>query len=71
GLRQESEVQAPRRAAVGHEQRVAGEQRIADLFLTDPAGTAGLSVAELAQRCDTSTTSVVRFIAETFETPAT
>ena len=37
------------------------EQRIADLFLTDPAGTAGLSVAELAQRCDTSTTSVVRF----------
>ncbi|MEV8249676.1 MurR/RpiR family transcriptional regulator [Microbacterium sp. NPDC076768] len=37
------------------------EQRIADLFLTDPARTAGLSVAELAQRCDTSTTSVVRF----------
>lgn len=37
------------------------EQRIADLFLADPAGTAGLSIAELAQRCDTSTTSVVRF----------
>lgn len=37
------------------------EQRIADLFLVDPVGTAGLSVAELAQRCDTSTTSVVRF----------
>ncbi len=37
------------------------EQRIADLFLADPAGTAGLSVAELAHRCDTSTTSVVRF----------
>ncbi|MGX1583613.1 MurR/RpiR family transcriptional regulator [Microbacterium sp. NPDC055502] len=37
------------------------EQRIADLFLADPAATAGLSVAELAHRCDTSTTSVVRF----------
>lgn len=37
------------------------EQRIADLFLSSPAETAGLSVAELAQRCETSTTSVVRF----------
>lgn len=37
------------------------EQRIADLFLSDPATTAGYSVAELAQRCSTSTTSVVRF----------
>lgn len=37
------------------------EQRIADLFLADPATTAGYSVAELAQRCGTSTTSVVRF----------
>lgn len=37
------------------------EQRIADLFLARPAETAGLSIAELAQRCDTSTTSVVRF----------
>lgn len=37
------------------------EQRIADLFLTSPAETAGLSIAELAHRCDTSTTSVVRF----------
>lgn len=37
------------------------EQRIADLFLANPAEAAGLSIAELAQRCDTSTTSVVRF----------
>jgi len=37
------------------------EQRIADLFLAAPAETAGLSIADLAQRCDTSTTSVVRF----------
>lgn len=38
-----------------------GGRRIADLFLADPAGAAALSVPELAQRCDTSTTSVVRF----------
>lgn len=37
------------------------EQRIATLFLSDPSAIAELSIAELAARCDTSTTSVVRF----------
>lgn len=37
------------------------EQRIAALFLAHPGDTAELSIAELARRCDTSTTSVVRF----------
>jgi DNA-binding MurR/RpiR family transcriptional regulator len=37
------------------------EQRIADQFLQSPTATAALSIAELAQRCETSTTSVVRF----------
>lgn len=37
------------------------EQRIAALLLEDPAATASLSISELAARCDTSTTSVVRF----------
>lgn len=37
------------------------EQRIADQFLSHPAETAGLSIAELAEQCETSTTSVVRF----------
>jgi DNA-binding MurR/RpiR family transcriptional regulator len=37
------------------------EKRIASLFLADPGDTAELSIAELAARGDTSTTSVVRF----------
>lgn len=37
------------------------EQRIASLFVAEPATIAELSIAELAARCDTSTTSVVRF----------
>ncbi|MEW1974238.1 MurR/RpiR family transcriptional regulator [Microbacterium profundi] len=37
------------------------EQRIAALFLASPGDTAELSIAELARRCDTSTTSVIRF----------
>jgi DNA-binding MurR/RpiR family transcriptional regulator len=37
------------------------EARIAKLFLADPAGAAGLSIAQVAERCETSTTSVVRF----------
>lgn len=37
------------------------EKRIAALFLADPGTTASLSIADLAARCDTSTTSVVRF----------
>lgn len=37
------------------------EQRIAALFLSDASAIAELSIAELAARCDTSTTSVVRF----------
>ncbi|SEG90461.1 DNA-binding transcriptional regulator, MurR/RpiR family, contains HTH and SIS domains [Nonomuraea solani] len=37
------------------------ERRIAELFLGGPAGTANLSIAEVAARCATSTTSVVRF----------
>ncbi|MGW9629591.1 MurR/RpiR family transcriptional regulator [Agromyces sp. NPDC055520] len=37
------------------------EQRIASLFVSQPALIAELSIAELAARCDTSTTSVVRF----------
>lgn len=37
------------------------EQRIAALFLADPGAIAELSIGELASRCDTSTTSVVRF----------
>lgn len=37
------------------------EQRIAALFIAEPGTTAELSIGELAARCDTSTTSVVRF----------
>lgn len=37
------------------------EQRIADLFLQQPGETAELPVSELARRCSTSTTSVIRF----------
>lgn len=37
------------------------ENRIAEQFLTAPAQTAALSIAELASRCATSTASVVRF----------
>jgi DNA-binding MurR/RpiR family transcriptional regulator len=37
------------------------ERRIAELFIGDPAAAAGLSIAALAARCDTSTTTVVRF----------
>lgn len=37
------------------------EARIAKLFLADPAAAAGLSIALVAERCETSTTSVVRF----------
>lgn len=44
-----------------HPELRPSEQRIADLFLADPGEAAGLSVAELARRCATSTTSVVRF----------
>ncbi|MCU1560476.1 MurR/RpiR family transcriptional regulator [Mycetocola sp.] len=37
------------------------EQRIAALFLSEPSAAAALSIADLASRCETSTTSVVRF----------
>lgn len=37
------------------------EQRIAQLFLDAPGETAALGVAELAERGDTSTTTVIRF----------
>ncbi|MFC5824528.1 MurR/RpiR family transcriptional regulator [Nonomuraea insulae] len=37
------------------------ERRIAEMFTGDPAAAANLSIAELAARCETSTTSVVRF----------
>lgn len=37
------------------------EQRIARAFVEDPAAAVSLSVVELAARCETSTTSVVRF----------
>ncbi|MFF4193467.1 MurR/RpiR family transcriptional regulator [Nonomuraea sp. NPDC001831] len=37
------------------------ERRIAETFTGDPAAAANLSIAELAARCATSTTSVVRF----------
>ncbi|AQZ60943.1 Sialic acid utilization regulator, RpiR family [[Actinomadura] parvosata subsp. kistnae] len=37
------------------------ERRIAETFAGDPAAAANLSIAELAGRCGTSTTSVVRF----------
>ncbi len=37
------------------------ERRIAKLFLAHPAQAADMSIARLAARCDTSTTSVVRF----------
>lgn len=37
------------------------EQRIAGLFLSDPAHTAALSVAALAEKGNTSTTTVIRF----------
>ncbi|WP_448808854.1 MurR/RpiR family transcriptional regulator [Agromyces bauzanensis] len=37
------------------------EQRIASLLIAEPSVIAELSIAELAARCDTSTTSVVRF----------
>ncbi|WP_404436253.1 MurR/RpiR family transcriptional regulator [Microbacterium aerolatum] len=37
------------------------EQRIAALFLERPGETAELAISELARRCSTSTTSVIRF----------
>ena len=37
------------------------ERRIADVLLGDPIGAANLSIVDLAHRCGTSTTSVVRF----------
>ncbi|MGP3916169.1 MurR/RpiR family transcriptional regulator [Nonomuraea sp. NBC_00507] len=37
------------------------ERRIAEAFAGDPAAAANLSIADLAARCATSTTSVVRF----------
>jgi DNA-binding MurR/RpiR family transcriptional regulator len=37
------------------------ERLIAELFLANPTDAANLSIAELAARCGTSTTSVVRF----------
>ncbi len=37
------------------------ERRVAERFLAEPAGTAALTVAELAALCATSTTTVVRF----------
>ncbi|MEV4563202.1 MurR/RpiR family transcriptional regulator [Nonomuraea sp. NPDC049419] len=37
------------------------ERRIAEEFTGEPAAAANLSIAELAARCQTSTTSVVRF----------
>ncbi|MGO2745677.1 MurR/RpiR family transcriptional regulator [Microbacterium sp.] len=37
------------------------EKRIADQFLLHPAATAEASIADLAHRCGTSTTSVIRF----------
>lgn len=37
------------------------ERRIADAFLASPADAADLSIADLANQCGTSTTSVVRF----------
>ncbi|WP_043622186.1 MurR/RpiR family transcriptional regulator [Nonomuraea candida] len=37
------------------------ERRIAEVFTGDPAAAANLSIAEVAARCATSTTSVVRF----------
>lgn len=37
------------------------ERRIAKMFLADPGEAANLSIAELAEACQTSSTSVVRF----------
>jgi len=37
------------------------ERRIAELFIADPAAAAELSIHEVADRCSTSTTSVIRF----------
>lgn len=37
------------------------ERRVAERFVADPAGTAALTIAELAAQCLTSTTTVVRF----------
>lgn len=37
------------------------EARIASFLLSDPAAAAELSIASVAERCETSTTSVVRF----------
>jgi DNA-binding MurR/RpiR family transcriptional regulator len=37
------------------------ERLIAQLFLENPAEAVGLSIAQIAERCGTSTTSVVRF----------
>lgn len=37
------------------------ERRIAELFISDPAAAAELSIHEVADRCSTSTTSVIRF----------
>ncbi len=37
------------------------EARIAQAFLSDPATSAELSIAQIAEQCQTSTTSVIRF----------
>lgn len=37
------------------------EQRVGEAVLTDPAGTAELSISRLAQQCGTSVTTVMRF----------
>lgn len=37
------------------------EQRVGEAVLRDPAGTADLSISRLAELCDTSVTTVVRF----------
>ncbi|QYH36569.1 MurR/RpiR family transcriptional regulator [Salinibacterium sp. M195] len=37
------------------------ERRVADLFLADPTAAADLSIKQIASRCQTSTTTVVRF----------
>ena len=37
------------------------ERRVADAIVADPAAVVGMSIAELAERCDTSQATVVRF----------
>lgn len=37
------------------------QRRVAEIFLADPAGSAHLSISDLARRAHTSTTTVVRF----------